>query len=253
METFKARDGIQIGYFLFGSRGAPPPVILHHGFGASAELNWVLPGVVGALTAAGRWGVAVDARGHGRSEKPHDSALYGEGTMGRDLTDVVSRLEVSEYDLVGYSMGAVVSLLVAVRDPRVRRLVIGGVGAGVVQHGGVDRTALRPESVIAALETPDPTSVTEPLAREFRMLADSTGADRMALAAQARAMHGEEIPLARIASPTLVIAGDEDPLATRPELLTSAIPGARLQRVHGDHVSCLFDPRFRESLTSFLS
>jgi pimeloyl-ACP methyl ester carboxylesterase len=41
-----------------------------------------------------------------------------------------------QFDLVGYSMGAVVALLVASEDARVRRLVVGGVGSGVVECGG---------------------------------------------------------------------------------------------------------------------
>jgi pimeloyl-ACP methyl ester carboxylesterase len=53
-----------------------------------------------------------------------------------------------EIDLVGYSMGAIVSLIYASGGERVRRLVVGGVGAGVIECGGVDRRAVSNESIL---------------------------------------------------------------------------------------------------------
>ena len=204
------------------------------------------------MTADGRWVVSIDARGHGCSEKPHDPALYGEATMARDLVDLVDRLEVRSYDLVGYSMGGVVALLAATGDVRVRRLVIGGLGAGAIEHGGVDRLTLPPSAVAAAMEAPDPALITEPMAQQMRLFADASGADRFALAAQARAVHGDPISFERILSPTLVIAGESDPLARSPEVLVQALPDARLQRVPGDHFGALFAPSFCDSIVAFL-
>jgi len=253
MQTFTASDDVKISYQVFGARSQDPPVVLHHGFAASSEINWVAPGIVSALTGAGRWVVSLDARGHGQSQKPRDPAFYGEGIMARDVVDLMTRMEVSSYDLVGYSMGAVVSLLVAVADSRVRRLIVGGVGAGAVEQGGVDRRVLAPAALVAALETDDPSGIAEPLAQHIRMLVDATGADRFALAAQARAVHAAPIRFDRIHVPTLVIAGEGDPLAAFPETLARAIPEARVEQVRGDHMSALFEPRFRESVVSFLA
>ena len=253
MQTFTASDDVEISYQVFGERSENPPVVLHHGFAASSEINWVVPGIVSALTAAGRWVISLDARGHGQSQKPRDPALYGEAIMARDVVDLMNQMAVSSYDLVGYSMGAVVSLLVAVADSRVRRLIVGGVGACAVEQGGVDRRVLAPGDLVAALETDDPSAIAEPLAHSFRMLVDATGADRFALAAHARAVHAAPIRFDRIHAPTLVIAGKGDPLAAFPETLVRAIPRARLEQVRGDHMSALFEPRFRESVVSFLA
>jgi pimeloyl-ACP methyl ester carboxylesterase len=240
-----------ISYRVWGERGERPPVVLHHGFVADAETNWVLPGVVKALREAGREVIAPDARGHGQSEKPHDPARYGEANMARDLGALVAELGLAEIDLVGYSMGAVVSLLYASRGEGVRRLVIGGVGSGVVECGGVDRRIVSNESITAALEAEDAADL-DPAAAAFRRLADALGADRAALLAQASSIHRDGVALDRIAAPTLVLAGAEDPLADRPEVLVAAIPDARLQMLSGNHMAVVGDPGFAASIVAFL-
>jgi pimeloyl-ACP methyl ester carboxylesterase len=151
IKTFSSWDDLEIAYQEWGDSRALPPVVLHHGFVADAESNWVALGVVQALVDTGRRVIAPDARGHGRSEKPHDPARYGEQRMARDLAALLDVVEAGEVDLVGYSMGAVVALIYASGGERVRRLVVGGVGSGVIECGGVDRRAVSNESIIEAL------------------------------------------------------------------------------------------------------
>jgi len=245
MNSFKTWDDIEIAYQEWGGESAQSPtVVLHHGFVADAQANWVVTGVVDALLAAGRKVVAPDARGHGSSEKPHDAARYGEQRMARDLEVLLDVIDEPEIDLVGYSMGAIVSLIYASGSDRVRRLIVGGVGSGVIECGGVDRRAVSNESIIRALSSDDPSPLEAPAAA-FRRLADSVGADREALLAQASSIYRGEIPL--------VLAGDADPLAVRPEVLVDAIPDARLRIVSGDHMQTIADPRFTASIVDFLA
>jgi pimeloyl-ACP methyl ester carboxylesterase len=252
--SFETWDGLEIAYHRWdvGSRGKPP-VLLHHGFAANAEANWLRTGMVEALLSDGRLVLAIDARGHGQSDKPHDPERYGEQLMARDLACLLDYLELTEIDLVGYSMGAIVALLFASSDPRGRRLVVGGVGSGVIECGGVDRRAVSNESIIEALSLEDPSTIEEREARGFRALADALGADRRALVAQASSIFRGEIPLGRITAPTLLLAGTEDPLAIRPKVLSEAIPGAQLQMVAGNHMACLLDPAFARSTVDFLA
>ena len=158
-----------------------------------------------------------------------------------------------EVDLVGYSMGAIVSLIYASAGERVRRLVVGGVGSGVIECGGVDRRAVSNESIIEALSAEDPASLESREAAGFRMLADAVGADREALVAQASSIYRGHIALERISAPTLVLAGDADPLAVRPEVLAEAIPDATLQIVSGNHMAAVADPNFTRSIVEFLA
>ncbi len=253
-DRFSTSDGLALTYYEWGEDGSRPPVVLHHGFVANAQANWQATGVVDALTGAGHRVIAVDARGHGESDKPHDPARYGEARMAEDLADLLAAAGVGEIDLVGYSMGAVVSLLfAAAAGGRVRRLIVGGVGSGIVECGGVDRRALANDAIIEALSAEDPASIDSPGARAFRSLADALGSDRAALIAQAQSIHRGGVALERISAPTLVLAGEEDPLAIRPQVLADGLGDARLQLLDGDHMSALADPRFGTSIVEFLA
>ncbi|SDJ96313.1 Lysophospholipase, alpha-beta hydrolase superfamily [Actinopolyspora mzabensis] len=252
---FTAFDGAEIAYHTWEPRVAAeglPPVVLQHGFAASTESNWVGPGVVDALLESGRRVIGVDARGHGRSQLSEDPAFFGERNMSRDHRALFDLLELPQVDLVGYSMGAVVSLLTASRDGRVRRLVVGGVGGAVVELGGVDTGALDGGgALVSALRTDEPANLTGPAA-EFRRFAEVTGADLPSLAAQAEAVHDEPIELEAINAPTVLIAGTEDHLARDPERLVAALPHATLSTLAGDHLGVVGNGAFASTIVGFL-
>jgi pimeloyl-ACP methyl ester carboxylesterase len=257
MKQFTSSDGLSIAYQEWeaepGTESALPPVVLHHGFIADANLNWVLPGVVEALHRAGRRVLALDARGHGASEKPHDSQFYGEDKMVSDLQQLFGLTGAAQIDLAGYSMGAVVSLLTAGQDARVRRLVVGGVGGGVIQATSASVGSGLREGLAAALETSDPGSIANPVAARFRAFADRVGGDRAALAAHARVARMAGVAPARITAPTLIIDGTEDPLAVQAEALAAAIPHASLLLLAGDHLGVVSNPEFAPAIVDFLS
>jgi len=248
-------DGTEIAYHRWEPdprvRAHPVPVVLQHGFTANTMVDWADRGTVSALIALGRTVVGVDARGHGQSQKSPDTRRYGEKRMARDLRAVIDLLASPEVDLVGYSMGAIISLLVAAEEPKVRKLVVGGVGAGVVELGGVDTRVLPNDVLAEALLAEAPESL-PPEVAGMRAFAETVGADLPSLAAQARAVHTGGVELARISARTLVIAGDQDPLAARPEVLADAIPDARLVLVAGDHSIVGSSLDFRTAVADFL-
>jgi pimeloyl-ACP methyl ester carboxylesterase len=253
MARFRSFDGVEIAYDTWGQPGDRPPVVLHHGFAVNARVNWRVPGVADALVADGRYVVAPDARGHGASDAPLAPESYGEDTMARDLSGLLDVVGAPEVDLVGYSMGAIVALIAATREPRIRRLVVGGVGAGVVEVGGLDTRAMPPATLREALLTEDPSAIVSAGAATFRAFADRVGANRQALAAQASAVHAGTIDTRSITVPTLVLVGDADPLAVRPEVLADAIPGSTLEVVPGDHLTAVAGPDFAPAIVSFLA
>jgi len=252
MKSFKSWDQTEIVYQEWGEQTDLPRVVLHHGFVVDANANWVASGIVDALLSAGRSVLAPDARGHGQSGKPHDRGSYGEQRMAKDLAALLDVCGEPQIDLVGYSMGAIVSLIFASEDKRVRRLVVGGVGSGVIECGGVDRRAIPNDTIIEALSVEDPSVLGKSGAASFRALADALGADREALVAQASSIYRGEIALSRISAQTLILAGEADPLAIRPEVLCEAIPGATLKMLSGDHIGVIADPDFARSIVDFL-
>jgi len=261
--TFTAADGVPI---VFDQRGDGPAVVLQHGFAADADLNWVQPGIVAALLESGRRVITFDARGHGRSGKPHDSRAYDGLAMVDDVRNLLSYLEIDSIDVVGYSMGGLVAAALTVVDPRVRSVVLGGVGRRLVMDvaepsggegspGSADDAssgvALTFAALADALETDDPDSIADEQGRAFRAFADITGADKVALAALQRSRR-QGVDVRSIAVPVLVLAGDRDELVGDPRQLAEAIPGAEVALVHGDHLQAVFEPAFRDALVQFL-
>jgi pimeloyl-ACP methyl ester carboxylesterase len=84
----------------YEDHGKGKPVVLIHGWplsGASWEKQ------VAALLAAGHRVIAYDRRGFGRSSQP--STGYDYDTFAEDLHKVVTKLDLRDFALVGFSMG----------------------------------------------------------------------------------------------------------------------------------------------------
>jgi pimeloyl-ACP methyl ester carboxylesterase len=255
MSSVRADDGIEIVYDDHSPDAAGVPVLLHHGFAADARANWDAPGITARLVESGRRVLAIDARGHGRSDKPHDPRAYDSPAMARDVSSLLDHLGIDSVDLVGYSMGGFVSVEVATREQRLRSLVVGGIGGGALprtEGSGREGPPIDREAIAAAMEVDDASTITNPGAIGFRRLADATGADRLALAAVLRSAPHDSGDLSTIAVPTLVIAGDVDPLARGADRLAEAIPGARLLTVPGDHLGAVGSAELIDGLLAFL-
>ena len=249
MERFESFDGTAIAYTIAGEG---PDALLLHGFAADHHVNWVAPGVVDALVAAGRRVIAYDARGHGQSDKPHDPAAYENDAMARDARALLDHLGVERVDVVGYSMGALVTTRLVPDEPRTRSAVLGGIGGRSRGRRGL--SGEQRAAIATALETDDPAGIANASARAFRSFADHTGADRLALAAIQRAATPEaRTRLEAFAVPTLVIAGDGDTLAGSPQMLAERIPGAVARVVKGSHLGAVADPAFRAAVVEFVT
>lgn len=243
--TFASFDGCTLAYHEAGS-GAP--VVLLHGFAADTARNWVEPGVLDALCDAGRRVVALDARGHGASDKPHEPDAYRGGAMARDVQTLLDHLELDHPDVCGYSMGAITTLQLLARDARARSVVLGGIGSRVLEAGLRDRS----DELADALEAEDPGGITNPTAKAFRAFADATGADRRALAAIQRSRRGDTVELARtLEVPGLVVAGNADELLGSAEGLAEQL-GAKCVLVPGNHLTAVYAPRFTTAIVEFL-
>lgn len=237
--------GVRIHYEVFGEG---KPLVLVHGFVASLRANWLATGWIDLLSPL-RQVIALDCRGHGESEKPHDADAYAAHAMTDDVVRLMDHLGVATADLFGYSMGAGIALRALVRYPeRFTSVVLGGIG-DVQRRGG------RRPGVAEALLADDPASVTDPVAKAFRLFADGLKSDRRALAAyqQAERAPVERAQLEAIGVPVLIVNGAKDNVAGSAHEIVSAIPGARFVELpERDHVTALADEQFKQTVLAFL-
>lgn len=103
--------------------GAGEPVVLVHGF-AQTHTAWLETPLYADLIQDHKV-IAVDLRGHGDSDKPHDPTAYGL-RMQADLTHLLDHLRIDKAHFIGFSLGASVVGDVLVSSPeRVRTATMG--------------------------------------------------------------------------------------------------------------------------------
>ncbi len=248
MPSFRHND-VEIAYF---DEGEGEPIVLVHGFASNKEINWVNPGWIRTLTRAGRRVIALDNRGHGQSTKLYDPAAYGAPVMAEDARALIDHLQIERADVMGYSMGARITAFLAVNHPeRVRSAIIGGLGIKLVEgHGGVMAGV-----IVAALQAPSLTDVTDPTGRAFRSFAEQTKSDLKALAA-CMASPREKLTreqVAGIKAPVLVAVGTTDDVAGSGEALAALIPGAQSLAIPDrDHMLAVGDRIYKAGVLDFL-
>ncbi len=99
-------------------------------------------------------------------------------------------------------------------------------------------------------------TITDPVAKGFRVFAERNKNDLEALAAYQQAQREpiNKEALARISKPVLVIVGEDDALVGSPKELVAAIPRAELVVIPGrDHLTVVPDARFKEAVVAFLT
>jgi len=250
MQHFSS-SGIDLAFIDEGAAEATkPPVLLIHGFASNVVFNWIDPGWVRTLTRAGHRVIALDNRGHGQSEKLYEESAYGPKLMAEDARALLDHLGIERAHVFGYSMGARVTAFLSLAHPeRVRSAVFGGLGANMVRG----LAGARP--IAKAMLEPRIEDVTNAAARTFRAFADTTGADRRALAAcvvgSREALPKEEV--AKILAPVLVAVGDQDVIGGSAAELAAMIPGAEAFVIEGrDHMKAVGDMRFKEKVVAWL-
>lgn len=118
---FVAADGVDLAAWWFPAPQSSHVVICCHGHRGNKQ---DVLGIAAALHRAGLAVFAFDFRGNGDSGDGPQSLAHFEQADLEAAVDWVARTRPdAEIDVIGYSMGAAVSLLVAARDPRVARVV----------------------------------------------------------------------------------------------------------------------------------
>jgi pimeloyl-ACP methyl ester carboxylesterase len=110
-------NGIKVYYEVHGEG---KPVVLLHGAFMTIELNW---GQLIPELSKSRKVIAIELQGHGRT--PFSDRKLDFATLASDVEGVMNHLKVDSADIAGYSMGGYVAYQLAIQSPkRVRKLVI---------------------------------------------------------------------------------------------------------------------------------
>lgn len=218
-------DGVNIVYETYGDGD---PVILCHGFAAHQQQAWQASGWHDTLIMADRKVILFDHRGHGESEKCYSTEDYSIPIMSQDVLRLMDELNISKAPIISHSMGARISLDLAVNhSDRLESVVLIGVGETLLDP------KREPEIMAEALLSDSPWDIDDEAAVSFRAFVDSTESDRRALAACVLGIRQlvNKNSLSTITVPILLLGAARDELAGRVEPLGDAIAGARYKTV----------------------
>lgn len=241
-------SGVDIA-FLDGGEGEP--ILLIHGFASNHVVNWGATGWIDTLKRDGRRVIAMDVRGHGRSEKLRDPEAYPLALLADDAARLLDHLGIVQADVMGYSMGARITVAMALaHQERMRSMILGGMGYAMVEGMKGE------DEIVAALEAPSLDDVTGGAGRAYRKFAEQTGSDTLALAACMRKARQIFTPaqLATIHLPTLIAIGDKDSVAGSAEGLARLIAGAEVFTIpNRDHMLATGDRHYKDAVLAFLA
>ena len=230
--------------------GSGSPLVIAHGFGSSSEFLYPI-GAVDRLKARHRL-ILMDLRGHGRSDRPHDSSAYRMPRLVGDVTATLDSLEVPSAHFLGYSSGGWLGLGMAKFAPdRLLSLVAAGTDS---EDPDPSRPSAWSESMIRLLRGPKETLMAtlrsqfsdsirgepRPLVLEsvlplrLRLLAE---ADGEALAAMLECEQSEQLRfrevLPHLAFPCLFFVGENDGCLRGAKEAASLVPRARFFSLPG--------------------
>ena len=240
-----ASDGVELAW---QELGEGRPVILLHGLFSDADMNWIKFGHAARIAEHGFWVVMPDLRAHGHSGHPHDPAKYPKGILARDLRELIAHLGLTEFDLVGFSLGSRTTLEAVGEGLKPRRAVLGGAGLE-----GFRNWERRKRFFLDAIARFDRAERGDPhwLAIQFMK---SQKIDRVAAALLLETFEDAFMNwLEAFTMPTLVVCGTEDEDNGSAQELAEALPNATYSPVPGTHMSSVTKPEFGEAIARFLS
>ncbi|MDX2236720.1 MAG: alpha/beta hydrolase [Hyphomonadaceae bacterium] len=243
-QTFASYDGAPISYRVLG-RGRP--TLMLHGFLADAQRNYIAPGIAAAVVASGRQAILPDLRGHGASAAPADAAGYPPDVLAQDQEALLRHLGVRDYDLVGYSLGARMSVRMLARGARPGKVVLGGMG-----DSGITDVGVRQAYFEDLLRNPETSSNPRGAQIVTAMLAQGGMRRDAALRVLASQLSTPPEALARIDMPILVVSGVDDEDNGSAEGLAALLPNARAQRTPGNHLTAVAAPELAQAIVAFL-
>lgn len=228
--------------------GEGRPALLLHGLFSNANTNWIKFGTAAQIAARGFRVIMPDFRVHGQSASPHDPAAYPADVLKLDVEALIAQLDLVDFDLCGFSLGARTTALLLVNGLRPRRVVLAGMGLE-----GLSGWAKRRDFFLSVIADKDEIKRGDPRWLSVQFM-KTMKVDTEAAALLLRTF-GDVEPeaLARIDVPVLVVCGEEDRDNGSPHALVDALPDARLAIVPGTHMSSVTKPELGRAIADFLA
>jgi pimeloyl-ACP methyl ester carboxylesterase len=244
---FKTFDGLNLAWTETGSPNGRPTLVLH-GFLASAQLNWIDPGLASAMAATGRRIILPDLRGHGQSEAPTSPAAYPKDALPQDQEVLLAQLGMTDFDLVGYSLGARTAVRMLARGhSRPAKVFLGGMG-----EAGITTVGTRKDYFEDGIKNGPNAKDARAGAYIQTILKQRGMSPEAALGVLSTQVSTSREVLTTIKTPVLVVNGDQDRDNGDPMALAAALGNATCQLVPGNHLSAVAEPAFRDALVAFL-
>ena len=241
---FTAPDGVELAWH---EMGEGRPLVLIHGLFSNARTNWVRYGHAARLADAGFRVIMPDLRAHGESAKPHDAAAYPPDILADDNLALIRHLGLTDYDLGGYSLGGRTVVRMMVRGAKPGQAIVGGMGLVGLHDTGARAAHFR--EVLSGIGT-HPRGSPKWMAEAFLK---TTGSDPKALLPLVESFVDTSMAeLRTIATPVLVVAGEEDDDNGSTAALAEALPDARFVAVPGNHMSAVTKPELGQAIADFL-
>lgn len=252
------RNGCQLHY---QDCGQGEPVLLVHGLGSSIEdWEYQIPEL-----ARNRRVLAIDVRGHGRSDKPREA--YRMSDFAADVIGLIEHLQLPSVHLVGISMGGMIAFQLGVERPELlNSMTIVNSAPEIIARTLSEHWQLTKRKVLSRLLSLE--TIGKGLARilfprpeqaELRHKVEQRWPrnDKRAYLASLNAILGWSVRehLSTITCPTLVISADRDytPVAHK-EAYVRELPDARLVVIEQSrHATPMDQPaKFNATLIEFL-
>lgn len=242
VQGFVTHDGARIWYSSYGS--GPTVILLHGGLGHGGNWGAQVP----TLLAAGYRVLLIDSRGHGSSTR--DDRPYTYELMASDVVAVMDTLAIAKAAFVGWSDGACIALVLAMKAPLRAN--------GVFFFGcNMDPSGTR------EIDESDPLlgRCFSRHAKDYARLSATPDAFDDFVAAVSQMMKTEPnytaADLARVTVPVAIVQSERDEFIKREhaEYLARSIPGARFILLEGvSHFAPLQRPDlFNDTVLAFLA
>ena len=243
---WNASDGVELTWH---ETGQGRPVVLLHGLFSDASMNWIKFGHAERISATGFRVIMPDLRAHGQSGRPHGAEHYPKGILARDLRELIAHLQLADFDLGGFSLGARTTVEGVGEGLKPRRAVLGGAGLEGLRNWERRKNFFL--EAIALFDDKLPRTDPHWLSIQFMK------SQKIDIVAAGHLLESFEDTfmdwLHAFAMPTLVVCGSEDDDNGSAAELAAAMPNARFEEVPGTHMSSVTKPQFGDAIARFLA